>query len=66
MKSYSRDYRVQILIRRRGEPVASSVEIKTEYCDDLEDLNSNMNDFTNDTINELEEGNDEDDESTVN
>ncbi len=68
MKSYSGDYRVHILIRRRGEPVSDSCEIKTERYFDEEDVTDEATRFILDAINELEDGgdNDEGNESTVN
>ena len=68
MKSFTGDYRVHILIRRRGEPVSDSTEIKTERYYDEEDVTEEATRFILDAINELEDGGDDDEgnESTVN
>lgn len=60
MKSFTGDYRVHILIRRRGEPVSDSCEIKTERYFDEEDVTDEATRFILDAINELEEGNTDD------
>lgn len=59
MKSFNGDYRVHILVRRRGEPVSTSCEIKTERYFDEEDVTEEATQFILDAINELEEGNDD-------
>lgn len=46
----SNEYRVHIMIRRRGEPVFTSVELKTEYFDELADLNQVAAEFITETI----------------
>lgn len=68
MKSFTGDYRVHILIRRRGESVSDSTEIKTERYYDEEDVTEEATRFILDAINELEDGGDDDEgnESTVN
>jgi hypothetical protein len=68
VKSFTGDYRVHILIRRRGESVSDSTEIKTERYYDEEDVTEEATRFILDAINELEDGGDDDEgnESTVN
>jgi len=44
------DYRIQITVRRAGEPVFTSVELKTEYFDELADLNQEAAEFITETI----------------
>lgn len=39
------DYRVQVTIRRRGKPVFTSQEYKTENHDDLHDLLASLAEF---------------------
>lgn len=60
MKSFSGDFRVHILIRRRGESVSDSIEIKTEHYFDEEDITEEMERFTLGAIRELDEGDDAD------
>jgi len=49
------DYRIHITIRRRGEPIATSNEFKTENFDNLEEVCNLMAHFANDAISDLEE-----------
>lgn len=58
MKSFNEDYRIHILIRKRGNPVADSTEIKTEHYSDDEDITEEMERFTLGAIRELDEGDD--------
>lgn len=46
----SNEYRIHILIRRRGEPVFTSTELKTENFDELADLNQEAAEFITETI----------------
>jgi hypothetical protein len=60
LKSFNEDYRIHILIRKRGNPVADSTEIKTEHYLDDEDITEEMERFTLGAIRELDEGDDND------
>lgn len=61
------EYRVQVYIRRRGQTIADGNEFKTENFDDSDELDYAISNFVRETISELEDGgDDEDDESTVN
>lgn len=44
------EYRVHVMIRRRGEPVFTSIELKTENHDELADLNQEAAEFITETI----------------
>ena len=49
------DFRIQILVRRRGESCSDSLEIKTENCLDSEEMHEKVRNFINDTLLTLEE-----------
>lgn len=51
------DYRIQVTIRRRGEPVFTSEELKTENHDDLLDLMAAATEFVVINIEDDMEGN---------
>ena len=53
------EYRIHITVRRKGESIADSREIKTEHCDSSDELYTNAVEFIEETINTLEEGSDE-------
>lgn len=44
------EYRIHILIRRAGEPVFTSTQLKTEKFDELADLNQSAAEFITETI----------------
>lgn len=50
------NYRVLIQVRVRGQSTAESTEIKTEYCDDMDNLLLTAVSFIEETINDLEDG----------
>lgn len=56
MKELTRDYRIQILIRERGQSLAEAFIHKTEMCDDADELLEGVNNFILDTLASLEEG----------
>lgn len=60
MQGFNNDYRIQILVRHRGESGFESTEIKTEFVDDIDGLEDQVNSFISETLEYLEEERDED------
>lgn len=54
-----REYRVHVSVRRRGESIADSIEVKTELCNSLDEVYDNIFNFVESTISALEEGDDD-------
>lgn len=59
MKELQGTYRVLVSIWREGDTSAESYKFKTEMCDDKEELFESIENYTSDTLDQLEEGNDD-------
>lgn len=55
------DYRLGLTFRRRGEPIFTSIEIKSEYCDSRDELKLQLNEYLDAVIDDDEEKEDEED-----
>ncbi len=56
------DYRIQILVRRKSQPVFSGDQFKTEDFESLEDLQLRLQQYVEETIYDDMEGRDDDDQ----
>lgn len=56
------DYRIHVTIRRKGQPVFTSQEFKTEAFDSLSDLLATAAEFATQNVYDDMEGRDDDDE----
>lgn len=63
MKELQGTYRVLVSIWREGDTSAESYKFKTEMCDDKEELFESIENYTSDTLDQLEEGEDEKDQT---